>query len=179
MGLKACSECGREISSDAASCPQCGKKSPHGTPHSARIGAAIVLLIIGTLIVAALGSGSHDGNVAKASVTEAEKNAANSDIQATSPHPAPQECRMSMPGSTEALPVFPTEDGLHEYISAAVSGDSTATDLAFDANHGFLVPSRTRCFRIDVGITATKVRVLEGPHMGEVGWLPTEFTRGG
>lgn len=40
MPLKPCRECNREISTDARSCPHCGKRAPTGTPPSAK-GAAI------------------------------------------------------------------------------------------------------------------------------------------
>ena len=47
MALKACKECGREISSDANPCPHCGKRNPHGALHSFRrlsVGAFVVVV---------------------------------------------------------------------------------------------------------------------------------------
>jgi len=45
MVLKNCWECGKEISSDAATCPLCGKKNPHGSPII-RYGVGFLLLAL-------------------------------------------------------------------------------------------------------------------------------------
>jgi hypothetical protein len=42
MGMKACSECKREISTDANPCPHCGKKNPHGVSKIVVYGGAFV-----------------------------------------------------------------------------------------------------------------------------------------
>jgi hypothetical protein len=47
MAMKACSECKKEISTDANPCPHCGKKNPHGSSKGALFGGTIVALIGG------------------------------------------------------------------------------------------------------------------------------------
>jgi len=52
MSLRACKECGRQISSDAKVCPQCGKKqgASAGAGCLAIIGILIALGIVGSLV---------------------------------------------------------------------------------------------------------------------------------
>lgn len=49
MALKACKECKKEISTDATSCPLCGKKSPHGTSRVVKLalGAVGFVMLMG------------------------------------------------------------------------------------------------------------------------------------
>ena len=53
MALKPCRECGREISTEAKSCPKCGKNNPTGTPANwagvgclGLLGIAVVVLFV-------------------------------------------------------------------------------------------------------------------------------------
>lgn len=49
MALKPCSECGREISTEATSCPHCGKKNPTGVRTSPIAMGCLVLVLLGVL----------------------------------------------------------------------------------------------------------------------------------
>lgn len=98
--------------------------------------------------------------------------------QATADPPKPHECRISIPGQEIAVGVFPTEDGLDEYVRAAAQGDSKAAGVAIRANRAFFVQRNTRCSYLDPGIATSKVRILEGAHEGRAGWLVTEWTTG-
>jgi hypothetical protein len=46
MALQKCKECGKEISSDAKTCPQCGKPQPKRSPWGCAIIAVIFLFIM-------------------------------------------------------------------------------------------------------------------------------------
>jgi hypothetical protein len=137
----------------------------------------VFLVVVGIPVIGMLGTVIYRSSVstANASTPVVQPPPPPEPVVATAATVTP-ECRIKMKGSSEEVPVFPTEAGLAEYISAAVTGDNDATEVAFHANGGFFVPAATRCFRVDVGIMKTKVRVLDGDHRGETGWVPTEFT---
>jgi hypothetical protein len=52
MGLKACKQCGKEVSTDAKRCPQCGAKRPTGGVSflAGCLTIFVVLIVIGSLV---------------------------------------------------------------------------------------------------------------------------------
>ena len=60
MALIKCKECGKEISSQAESCPNCGRKKPK--PTSAVTWIVVTLLGMG-IFSAVVNSGKHDEQV--------------------------------------------------------------------------------------------------------------------
>ena len=85
MTLKACKECGKEISSGAKVCPHCGKKSPAGglTLPVKIILALIGLGVVGNLIQTGGGPGTSSGIKSKVNDTPKsprEDKKANEDI---------------------------------------------------------------------------------------------------
>lgn len=52
MALKACKECGKEISSDAKACPHCGKKTNHLGCGSVVVIVLFIFFMIGMIISA-------------------------------------------------------------------------------------------------------------------------------
>jgi RNA polymerase subunit RPABC4/transcription elongation factor Spt4 len=50
MALKPCSECGREISTEAKTCPHCGKKDPTGRPANPFGVGCLVIIVIALLV---------------------------------------------------------------------------------------------------------------------------------
>lgn len=46
MALKPCKECGKEVSTTAASCPHCGKKNPNGSQSIAGVGCLLIILLV-------------------------------------------------------------------------------------------------------------------------------------
>ena len=67
MALKACKECKKEISTDAKSCPNCGKKSPHGMGLLAKVG----LGFFGFVVLSAVVGGNKNSNASQASMVPA------------------------------------------------------------------------------------------------------------
>lgn len=94
------------------------------------------------------------------------------------PERVERKCVLSMPGSTDSVLLFPTEEGLDEFGKAAASEDNEAVDVARRTNGGFFVDSGTKCTWLDVGFAQTKVRVVEGAHTGRAGYVPTEWASG-
>ncbi len=46
MALKPCKECGREISTEAKTCPNCGERNPTAAPVNAWVVLGIIVLVI-------------------------------------------------------------------------------------------------------------------------------------
>jgi hypothetical protein len=68
MALVTCKECGKELSTGAATCPHCGAPGPAAKPAKKSSGCAIVVLIF--LILAVIGawqSGRRDGVTSRTS----------------------------------------------------------------------------------------------------------------
>lgn len=60
MALRACNECGQKISSDAKTCPHCGKAQPRSRIGCAAvIGALILLGVIGSMLKQGSGGGGN------------------------------------------------------------------------------------------------------------------------
>lgn len=82
MALKPCRECGREVSTDAATCPNCGVKDPTKPAHR-RIGCFGALMIIVALGVIANLADTSDGTPA-ASGAAARTEPSGPDLEVTS-----------------------------------------------------------------------------------------------
>ncbi len=65
MAMKPCKECGREISTEATTCPHCGKKNPTGVRTSPI--ALGCLALIGFVIVVGIFSSSNSPTVSSSS----------------------------------------------------------------------------------------------------------------
>lgn len=71
MALKPCKECGKEISTEAKACPNCGKKDPTGKPTSALTwGCLGLIVIVGAM--SAITGGNDDGGRTATSPTRNE-----------------------------------------------------------------------------------------------------------
>jgi hypothetical protein len=64
----------------------------------------------------------------------------------------------------------------NELTDSAVAGDDIGYAAAALAG-GFVVPSGTRALVIDLGFGRTRVRILSGEYLGEVGWVPSEWLK--
>jgi len=72
MGLKACKECSEKISSDASTCPRCGKKSPHGMSSLVKYGGGFLAVMFGLPLLAGMCAGATEvsrGRTASAAET--------------------------------------------------------------------------------------------------------------
>lgn len=89
---------------------------------------------------------------------------------------AERGCRLHTP-TAGSVPVFPTEDGLDEWLGTLDSKDENAMPVALLANGGFLVDAETSCHVIDLGFSKSKIRVTSGQMIGRSGYVLTEWTR--
>lgn len=89
-------------------------------------------------------------------------------------------CVLGQKSGDGDVPVLPTEAGYDEFMKImASSEDGHARDIVFRSNGGFWVTKGTKCMFVDAGLVTTEVRVLEGPHQGKKGFVPTEWATGG
>jgi hypothetical protein len=73
--------------------------------------------------------------------------------------------------------VFPTENGLNEYVKAAAAADLDAARAARDADGAMSVDPGTRCSLIErSGSDKAKVQILEGEHRNQIAWTTVETT---
>lgn len=51
MALTRCSECGNTVSTNAASCPQCGNRIGRRSIQQAKIGCMVIVAIVGVFVI--------------------------------------------------------------------------------------------------------------------------------
>jgi|GEM_PF-6442092 len=68
-----------------------------------------------------------------------------------------------------------TEDTLDKSIDASIADDSFGQAELLINDQIFTVPSCTKARVIDRKFATSRVRILEGEHIAEAGWLPYEF----
>jgi len=80
MALKPCVECGREISTEAAACPHCGKTLPKASPASGCLGwgcfAVVAFVVLSTALGAAVSNSPSPPVIPTAQDAAAQKQAA-------------------------------------------------------------------------------------------------------
>lgn len=54
MALIACSECGKQISTNAASCPNCGCRVKRRSVQQAKAGCMVMVIALGILIIVSM-----------------------------------------------------------------------------------------------------------------------------
>lgn len=144
--------------------------SSKGSTRSKTIGYGIVALLVSASIVGAL---MADAPPPPEPVEEEEP----VEYQAQREPQKDRVCALNAEQLDGIVPVFLTEEGLDEFVRAAVDNDADGMLLAIRAN-GFVVDPGTRCRWLDRGFARTKVRVAEGSHRGRAGWVPSEWSMG-
>lgn len=154
-------------------------------------GCAFALMVPMALVAVFFGfSRACGGEIADKSRSDAERAIAEANRQArdsadereradkaAEPKPAsvPKRCAISMPGSSKPILLFPTQEGLDEWMGAGSDKGMLAAAIAGKA---FAVAKGTECNWIDRGIMRSEVRVLDGSHAGQTGWVPAEWAVG-
>ena len=76
---------------------------------------------------------------------------------------------------SDNVAVMRTQDAFDAYTKAAVNNDTIGmAQLVYD-DQGFFVPDGTKVLVIDSGMGTREVRILEGKHIAETGWVALEF----
>lgn len=68
----------------------------------------------------------------------------------------------------------PTWDAMNQALAAQ---DKVGLLRLSDAGKIFVAPQGTPALVIDIGTFSRKVRILDGPHRDEAGWVAVEFVR--
>lgn len=70
-----------------------------------------------------------------------------------------------------------TEETLDKLIDASVANDEIGFNQIFTSGAVFAVAQNTKVLVIDKKLGKCKVRILEGPHYTEIGWVITELVK--
>lgn len=68
-----------------------------------------------------------------------------------------------------------SEEAWEEFMAFVIAGDRNHSARMRRAGRLFYVTSGTRIHIDDGGFFSSKIRVLEGPHLGKMGWVPNEM----
>lgn len=179
MTLVKCSECGKEVSNQAAACPHCGnpllRKPPEETPtggqkkpwwkrdnagnFSTGAGCLILIAIFGTVIGLAGWCAESTSN------TSSGSRAAPSCFSSNN-------CVVRTPTGGEYAVLAVSKESLNEMMSA---GSDRALAVMVLNGSAFLVPQNTSVSLLGRGFGVRKVLVLEGATTGRTGWALEEW----
>ncbi len=165
MALKPCLECKREISTEAKTCPHCGKSHPTSATSPAAQGCAGCLVVLIPLVVLGPCFGDSSSPSTAASPTHSQPESQGS-TRSTG------EYRLRAPTAGTDVVVAISENALEEMVSA---GSDRAIAVMVLNGSGFLVPQSTPVSVVDGGVLTKKILVLEGPTLGQSGWVPSEW----
>ena len=161
MALRPCTECKREISSEAKSCPHCGKQNPTTKNYSIGQGCAGCLVVV--IVLWVIGS-LAGGPASSPSATQPERSRSGSC--------AADKCVVRAPTGAPQVPLAVSKAAFDEMLSA---GSDQATAVMIMNGTVFLVPQNTSVSIVERTFTARKVLVTEGAALGRSGWLPYEW----
>jgi hypothetical protein len=147
---------------------------------SRRFALAYTLGGVGFLLVVAVAGHSKPSSTSNVGTPDAQKVIPESAQAAASPDASaagPRKCAIGVPGDRDAsVPIFPTKDGMDEWMRAFVAGDTRAAKVIRSAQQAMIVQGGTACSVIDYGMIHTQVRILEGANEGSAGWVVPEWT---
>jgi hypothetical protein len=67
-----------------------------------------------------------------------------------------------------------TEQDFKDIVDAIVNKDDVGFNQIFTSGRGFIVDSGTKALVLEKHLTAAKVRIMEGPYSGQIGWVTIE-----
>jgi len=172
MALINCSECGKQVSDQAAACPHCGApvadraagtaKSASGKKESigkTKIGC-LPLILIGFVVFAVWGALDD---------AERRSTAPNRPAGQTATVGVGQDGRVVV--NSGSVVVCVTPEAYERFVKLAGANDTLGMANLVAEGGAFLVPSGTRVSVIDRGFERREVRILEGQFMGRSGWV--------
>ncbi len=186
MSLKKCRECGYMISSRAKACPRCGAPPPQEISQGC--GCLIILLtVVGVgYVVNHLDRPSTVGQSSSPRPTAATQATSATPSNSSTPS-APSMPRSVGTGGIAVLRydsgdvndvfVAVTEDARDRFVQLASAHDREGAAQMVLAGKLFIVPVGTRCRVIDPGVFTYEVRILDGAHQGQSGFVDAEFVK--
>ena len=167
--VKLCPHCKQEVDPKASRCPHCQGKIYQWTLGKKIIAGVIGFIVLMVILSSVSGSSSSSSSTATTAGTSAPST--------TSSHvKIGDNGYLRLPGgATGDIVVLTSKAALDEYTKAAVNKDTYGMAQMVLNGEGFFVPQGTKVLVIDGSFTANQVRILEGTHTGEAGWVPFEF----
>lgn len=77
----------------------------------------------------------------------------------------------------EVVPLAINKNSFDEFVNAAIANDTYGIANLIAAGKVFTVPNNTKVLIIEGSVGKVKVRILEGKHTGESGWVPKEWIK--
>ena len=165
MALTKCKECGKEVSTRAKTCPNCG------SPVKSRplVGCLIIILSIAFIgIITSLFYGN-----------KSDKTHNSGPGTKSSPSISLGEVGILSGSSGTHTLVAVTEEVLDQFIKARVAKDEYGEALILGSDLVFLVKNGTKVRVIEYGkgIFKRKIRILEGEMKDRAGYVPYEWVK--
>ena len=165
MALRKCAECGNAVSSKAKTCPHCGAPL---TQSNSAAGCLLVLMIAGLIYYFVHRSGSsspspHQNVVEKP--TPRSKRVQNGEIGIL----------RRAPDDQHHLWVGVTKEWYDRAADLAASKDNLGLAKMIMKGQLLDIAPGTKCRVINTGFLTDEVRIMEGAHVGESGFVAHEF----
>ncbi|MHB1167005.1 MAG: hypothetical protein ACYC0N_00505 [Carboxydocellales bacterium] len=191
-----CKKCGNEIPDGKIFCKECGKKNT-----DIKISIAIIAVgIIASLLIFILEKSdknqtqeqySTTPSVQSSTSTASSSNSNSSNTDSSNSTSSNTEYNsnntndissnytdtISLYFGGEDILVGITKDALSEAINCISNKDEYGFRELVLSGQIYTVPSKTKAKVIDRSWTMNKVRILEGKHTGEAGWVIMESTK--
>jgi len=183
VALIECRECGGDVSSKAPTCPYCGYpiKKPGIGSTEIGCGRCLIIVLVGLFL---LGYVTTECDILK---PRPKKSTAKGTSNTPKSSPASRPSKTLSIGevcelytSDDEVIIARSEEALETLVRSAVAKDAAGLAEAVLLGQAFLVKSGTKAKVLErKGLLATryKVRIVEGDHIMEIGWVPSEFAR--
>jgi hypothetical protein len=183
MALRDCPDCGTQVSARAMSCPSCGRALKRPARRFGCLGSVLIVggvLLGGMCLISAL-TGRRPAPTRPGSPQPTPKAV----VEPSAPRPAipptpslhiGDEAILSLPGAQAIfLASAEDEEAYDELIDAENASDIEGIARMMARGRAFRVPNGTRVKVIGSSFSSRKVRILEGPYLGEAGWVQADF----
>jgi hypothetical protein len=142
-------------------------------PRTIGVAAIVVAFVTGALVLQASGPVEREADAATAQVRP-EAGSAVEAADLTSMF----EKTLFVKGLV-VVPVATSEAAQDEYGAAAARGDSYGIARLYSSGRVLKVENGAAIRLLDGGLFSSQVRIEEGEHRGEAGWIPNEWMKDG
>ncbi|MGA9767854.1 MAG: zinc ribbon domain-containing protein [Blastocatellia bacterium] len=160
-----CSRCGGKLNIEPAPSPFIEKQKPV-VPHISiiRILGLAAFLLIGVWIIHWIAN----GGLYKSNVSE-------SDTSVESPKPGTE--RLLNAREREFVYIGTSQEAIMDFVKAAQAKDEVGLRQLLFSRRLFTVQKNTRALILENDYPFLRVRILEGPHITEAGWIDPTWVK--